>query len=62
MSPKRVVGCRGGGPYVERVLGFLVSGFWFLSLLVSWFLGLLVSWFLGFRFLGFLVSKLYGSY
>ena len=48
MSPKSVVGCRGGSRYVE---GFLVSCF--LGSLVSWLLGFLVS-----QFLGFLVSNL----
>ena len=61
VSPKRMVGCRGGSRYVEGVLGFLVS--WFLAFLVSKLLGFLVVWFLFFaflvssKFLGFKVSK-----
>ena len=38
VSPKRVVGCRGGSRHVEGVLGFLVS--W---CLVSWFQSFSVS-------------------
>ena len=45
MSPKRVVGCRGGSRYVEGIGGS-----------VSWFVGFLASWLLGFWFLGFLGS------
>ena len=66
VSPKRVVGCRGGRRYVEGWWGFpYVKMKMFLGLLVCWSLGgcfcgclvywLLVSWFLDFRNLS--VSK-----
>ena len=58
VSPKKVVGCRGGRRYVEGgswLLGFLVSKF--LCFRVSSFL---VSWCqMVSKFLGFKVSKIY---
>ena len=50
MSPKRLVGCRGGSRYVEGCLGFPY-------LKIKKFLGLLVFGLLVVRLLGFLVLK-----